>query len=164
MDQDTGSRVVRDIATAMQLALMKAQVKSQEAGKNYTEEQTRTQQQLTRQQKVVADNAEKWDTGETGTAANKWGIGRNELFTSNITATMKQVEQEMQKISRDLSAAQLKQFQNTAPELLQQIRQQVQAGKIDLDALKNVAKMGGVEMGKMSPIIKLIIDAVRTAK
>ena len=47
-----------------------------------------------------------------------------------------------------MSAAQLAQWEKIWPEMLQQARNQAKEGKINVEALENIAKVGGVEAGK----------------
>jgi len=41
-------------------------------------------------------------------------------------------------------------------------KQQAEAGKLDLDALRNIAQVGGIEAGKMQQVLKMIFDFLRT--
>ena len=164
MDAETGQRLMSSLTSAAQLKLLKAQEANVQAQTNNTAAQTSKTMEENRLAKVQADVAEKWDTGETGRPGLDWSKKRNELYMSNIDTAMKGVEQEIQTISRDMSAAQLDQFKKMAPQLLAQARQQLERGKIDLDAMKNIASFGGVEMGKLSPVIRLLLDFLNTRR
>lgn len=61
------------------------------------------------------------------------------------------------------SAAEAERLRRTVDSVVETARQQQRAGKIDLDALENVAKMGGLEATKASPLIRLILDFIRTS-
>jgi len=63
-----------------------------------------------------------------------------------------------------MSAAQLERFEKIWPSLVQIAKQQAEAGKIDLEALKNIATIGGVEAGKLQGLFKLLLDLYRTEK
>lgn len=52
-------------------------------------------------------------------------------------------------------------LQETTDSMIQMAKQQARAGKLDLDALENLAKVGGLEAGKAQGIIKLIIDLLK---
>lgn len=62
------------------------------------------------------------------------------------------------------SAAEAERATKTIDAMVQMVHQQARAGKLDLDALENVAKMGGLEATKASSIIKLLLDLIRTSK
>jgi len=64
----------------------------------------------------------------------------------------------------DTSAAEARRTEGTVQAMIDMARQQARAGKLDLDALENVAKIGGIEASKASGIVKLIIDFIRTTK
>lgn len=62
------------------------------------------------------------------------------------------------------SAAQAKRDSETVDSMIALAKQQAEAGKLDLDALRNIAQVGGLEASKTKDIMKLIIDLWRTAK
>lgn len=71
------------------------------------------------------------------------------------------------RIMRSIEAqtgAQSKVAEETADALIATARQQARAGKIDLDALENVARMHGVEGSKMAPVLKNAIDLIRVLR
>ena len=57
--------------------------------------------------------------------------------------------------------AQLAQWEKIWPEMLQQARNQAKEGKINVEALENIAKVGGVEAGKLRGVIALLIQLIR---
>lgn len=57
-----------------------------------------------------------------------------------------------------MTAAQLDQFKKMTDLLVETARVQMRRGQLDLDALENIAKAGGLELAKAQPIIKLILD------
>lgn len=61
-------------------------------------------------------------------------------------------------LQADMTAKQISKFDRTIDSLVQLINQQAKAGAIDLAALENVAALGGVEAGKVAPIIKLLLQ------
>lgn len=74
------------------------------------------------------------------------------------------IDRRIRLIEEDMTAAQLEQFKKMMPLLEQQIRQQVATDKINLDALTNIASVGGVEASKAMPIIKALIDMYITTR
>lgn len=56
------------------------------------------------------------------------------------------------------SAADATRKRETVDALIAEAKQQQQKGKLDLDALENIAKVGGIEAGKMQWLLKLIVD------
>lgn len=65
--------------------------------------------------------------------------------------------------SQDVSsAAEAKRAQETADAIIATIKQQQQMGKLDLEALKNLASIGGTDNAQS--VIKLIIDFIRSIK
>lgn len=78
----------------------------------------------------------------------------------------KAAQQDLQtKIMRHMDAktgAEAKLAEGTVNSLIQEAAQQAERGKIDLAALRNIANIAGVEAGKMSGVIKLILDFWRT--
>lgn len=117
--------------------------------------------QQARVNKVTADAAEATGPGGKPMGAFKYD-------TENLRAAQEldtgKIKQEREAIERDMSAAQLAKFNEMWPILIQTAKQQAEAGKIDLEALQNIAKVGGVEAGKVQGLLKLILDLYRTNK
>lgn len=59
------------------------------------------------------------------------------------------------------TAAQVQKAEETVDALIKQAKQDQEKGKLDLDALRNIAEIGGIEAGKMTQVIKLIIDLLK---
>lgn len=59
------------------------------------------------------------------------------------------------------TAAQAKRIEETVDSLIAVAKQQAAKGQLDLDALRNIAEIGGLEAGKMAPILKMIIDLIK---
>lgn len=59
------------------------------------------------------------------------------------------------------SAAEAKRMEGTVDAMIRMAKQQAEAGKIDLDALRNIANVGGLEAGKLNSTLKLIMDFLR---
>lgn len=71
------------------------------------------------------------------------------------------------KIMRNLdasSAAEAKRQAETVDSMIQTAKQQAKEGKLKLDALENIAKIGGIEANQMGPIIKLLISTFISLK
>lgn len=54
-------------------------------------------------------------------------------------------------------------LEGTVDALIAQAKQDAERGKLDLDALRNIASFGGLELGKVQPILRLIIDLLTRA-
>lgn len=123
-----------------------------------TARQMAAQTELTTQQarvaKVDADIGELTKRQRGEFEANKYVEG----FEQQDIKTAKD------RIEKDMTAAQLEKFNQMWPVLLQTAKQQMEAGKIDLEALKNIAQIGGVEAGKVQGLLKLLLDLYRTSK
>lgn len=59
------------------------------------------------------------------------------------------------------SAAEAKKAKDTVQAMIDVANQTARKGKLDVDAMENIAKIGGIEMGKMQGIIRMIIDLMR---
>lgn len=103
---------------------------------------------------VEADIREQLKDMEKGTRANTFVETQewNDLKTKILRS------QDIQ------SAAEADRIRRTVDSLVTQASNMAKAGKYDLDALANVAKVGGIEAGKMQWVLKLILDAVRVSK
>lgn len=62
------------------------------------------------------------------------------------------------------SAADARRKEKTVDALIELAKQQARTGKLDLDALENVAKLGGIEANRASSIVKTLIDFLRLFK
>jgi len=60
------------------------------------------------------------------------------------------------------SAAESERLSKRVDSLVAMAKQQAEAGKLDLDALRNIAQVGGIEAGKMQQVLKMIFDFLRT--
>lgn len=91
---------------------------------------------------------------ETGAKANRyveqieWDDLKTEILRSQSTS----------------SAAESERLRRTVDSMVELAQQQARAGKLDLEALENIAKIGGIEASKGSGIAKLIIDGIRVYK
>lgn len=94
---------------------------------------------------------------------------KDKEFTKRANELFEAVEQTdlTTKIMRNQSvssAAEAKRLRETVDAVVQTAKQQARAGQLDLDALENVARMGGIEATKASSIIKLLLDLIRTSR
>lgn len=71
------------------------------------------------------------------------------------------VQAALNDMQNNMTAAQLAQFNKIAPELLQQATNQAKEGKINVQALENIAKIGGVEGSKLSGLIGVLIKLIK---
>lgn len=58
------------------------------------------------------------------------------------------------------SAAEAKRMEETLDAIIQQVKQDAARGKLDLEALSNIAQVHGIEAGKLSWILKLITSFI----
>lgn len=94
-------------------------------------------------------------------------LGKEREWSANEKFERSQQADLRTKIMRNLdtsTAADAKVKESTVDELIKLAQQQTRAGELDLQALENVARVGGIEAGRAAPIIKLILDSVRTFK
>lgn len=61
-------------------------------------------------------------------------------------------------ITADMSAAQLNKFNKTLDDMVAMVKNARTAQDINVTALENIAKLGGVELGKVQPLIKLLLN------
>lgn len=62
------------------------------------------------------------------------------------------------------TAAEAKRLRDTVDEMITMAKQSARTGTLNLEALENIAKVGGVEAGKVQGILKLFLDLYRTTK
>lgn len=107
-----------------------------------------------RSKNVEADIREQLRDQEKGARLNRfveqteWDDIRTEILRSQATS----------------SAAEAKRLRDTADSMIAMAKQQAAAGKLDLDALENIAKVGGLEASKTQGILKLFLDIWRTSR
>lgn len=70
------------------------------------------------------------------------------------------LETEIRRSKATTTAAQAKRWNDTVDALIQMAKQQAAAGKLDLEALQNIAEIGGIEANKMQGIIQLILKVL----
>lgn len=89
-----------------------------------------------------------------------WGAmnAQNKAFTTASTADSAKLKTYILENQLSSSASEAKKLEGTVDSLIQMAQQQAEAGKIDLEALRRIAEVGGVELQKQMPIIKLIVD------
>lgn len=107
----------------------------------------------TRQKTIISNAMEGRESDQTVEGQRR----RVELETART-------EMERAQITRDMSAAELDRFNRMTASVIAMANQQARAGKLDLDALENVAKLGGLEAGKMSSFMKIILDLYRSTR
>lgn len=71
---------------------------------------------------------------------------------------------EILRTTRDSSASEAKRTKETVDSMIAMAKQQAKKGELDVAALENIAKVGGIEMGKMQGIIKLILQVLTQDK
>lgn len=115
--------------------------------------QTELTSQQARVAKVDADIGEAIKAQRQGYEANKYveGVEQNDIKTAK------------DRLEKDMTAAQLAKFEATWPRVLELLNQQIKAGKLDLEALENIASIGGIEAGKMQGLLHFLSSLFRTA-
>lgn len=73
-------------------------------------------------------------------------------------ATLRKLEKEIENLDlkKDLTAQQSQKLDSTTELLATALRQQVEEGAINLNALRNIAEVGGVEAGKMGGLLQIL--------
>lgn len=66
--------------------------------------------------------------------------------------------------SADLTAAQKAKLDQALPHMIQLLKQEARQGELDLEAMENIAEMGGVEFIKGTPTLKLLWDLFRSMR
>ena len=138
------------VNSALQAMATKAQINATNSAAALTAEQARSA-------KVDADNKEKW--GPMGAEFDVRSKGYD-YDIKQRDVRIRDIDEEVANIGRDLSAAQLEQYKKMAPILIQTAQQQATEGKLNLEALKNIASIGGIEGGKLAPLLKLITSII----
>lgn len=64
----------------------------------------------------------------------------------------------------NLTAKQAEKLDKTMDSLIAMAQQQARTGKLDLDALENIAEIGGIEGNKMKDVLKILFDLIRSTK
>lgn len=140
-------------------ALMAAQLRNLNAQTANTQEATRgrTMTNNILNQFGVPMAGIKHDTAMIGkqAAAQKF-----DQSAESFPEKMKLLKQQVQNagLAGEQTAAQLQQFREMTDKLITLATQQVEAGEIDLNALRNVAAIGGVEANRIKPIIDLVLE------
>lgn len=101
-------------------------------------------------------NAEARVTEEFGGDLAKGKIARTIADTEAI-----QLKKEILSNQIFTSAAERKRVESTVDDMIALARQQARSGELNLDALENMARLGGIEAGRATPIIKMIFDMFR---
>lgn len=66
-------------------------------------------------------------------------------------------------LTSDMTAKQLSKFDRTIDTIVDLLNQQARTGRIELEALENIASVGGIEASKATPIIKTLIQLLLRA-
>lgn len=98
--------------------------------------------------KVTADNMEKY-----GAKTAEWNA--NTAFEQSDQAN---IRTQMMRSLNVSSAADAKQKGETVDAIIAKAKQDAAKGQLNLDALKNIARIGGIEGGQLAPLIKLLLQ------
>lgn len=134
--------------TALMMAM---QIRQMEAQTNLINQQARVN-------KVEADNQERLGAYNADTER---ALKVQKLEHGELAILGKQLDNAKAKLEVDMTASQLAKFNAIWPSLVQIAKQQARAGELDLEALENIAKIGGIEGAKSTSIIQTIINAIR---
>jgi hypothetical protein len=138
--REAGQTIAGAANTAIQAQQAKANI-------GLTEASTAKELALARSANVEAQNAETY-----GPKLAEWGA--NVKFEESQRADL---QTQVQRLQKDMTAAQLDQFKESMPSVIQQLKTQAEAGKLDLESLRGIQNIGGA---KAFPFIKLLFDAL----
>lgn len=140
VEPTTRSNVAGAIASAAQLKNLQAQ--------------TELTTQQARVNKVEADIRQATAAQELASRANRHveDVEQQDLETAK------------RRLENDMTAQQLERFKAIWPKLVRTAEAQARQGEIDVEALENIAKIGGVEGGKLSGLIRLLLDLYKTTR
>jgi chemotaxis protein histidine kinase CheA len=141
---NTGAQWGQAVAQAMALRKMQADTENVKANTMNIDADTLNKNLTNRIQGINAVAAEAF--GYEGQSAD--------LQKRQADAATAQIQSSLTGLQRDMTAAQLQQFNQMAPKLLDEMKMQLETQKIDLDALKRIASIGGVDANKLTPILQ----------
>lgn len=158
-------------ASKINTALMfKKQIQNLEAQTNQANASAGESQERKRGQLIANDLAEYGEVKDRGSIGLEQedrtkGLAKREregrLSEQQQRITNMRVQAALNDMQNNMTAAQLAQFNKIAPELLQQATNQAKEGKINVQALENIAKIGGVEGSKLSGLIGVLIKLIK---
>lgn len=156
--RDSGN-VGKSISSALmlkrQMDLIEAQTTSADASGKESIERARGQ----RIANDLTEYGEVRDDGQFGEQDRSKGFGLRERESRLLS---QQVQRSLQEAQKGMTAAQLAQLEKMGPELLNIARAQAKEGKINVEALENIAKIGGVEAAKLGGIINPIVSILKS--
>lgn len=96
----------------------------------------------------------------------KYGLTGADIDIQKKEVSLDQARNEVRNsfLTGDMTAAELDRFLRTTDAVVNTLNQQARAGRIDLDALENIAKIGGVEGSKATGLIKTLLDLYRSTQ
>lgn len=97
-------------------------------------------------------------------AAERYGVDKADFDYQKSEIGVKQARAQLESTLAGTAGTALEnqRLEKTMDSLIATAQQQARAGKLDLDALENIAKIGGVEGSKMSGLMRILIDLFRT--
>lgn len=152
--EDAGKSVGEAASTAIQASQAKANIA-------FTQASTAKELALARDANVNADIREQLKTQERDEKLNRY-VESYEWH--DLETKTRRVDLQIREITRDMSAAELNQFQRTRNALEETIKQQAREGRIQLDALERIASVYGLEAGKAKDLLRLLIDIYSAQK
>lgn len=138
----------------MQSQMMTEQMRTMRINNANTAAQAQLTTQEARIKKFEADNLDRYGQDE-----RDWKYQAAEISVKRARAELEGVITANAK-----TAAERDKLVKTTDHVAQILAQQAETGKIDLDALRNIMEVGGVEASKMNSVIRTIIDLWRTSK
>lgn len=145
----------KSVSNAM---LMKAQINQMNATAAQANTSAQVNAEEARTKKVTADNLERLGKFDYETGVKQRA---RDFDTSGSRQDLAKLQVTEQEIKNDLSAKQLAQWEKIWPELLQTARNQATEGKLNVEALQNIAKVGGIEGSKLAPLINILIRLLK---
>lgn len=136
------------VSSALQVSQARANVQQTQANTALAAAQAR-------KANVDATNAETWGAFNAETDAKQKAV---DLDVAKETARQRIAQAQL---TNDMTAAQLKQFNAISESLITKAYNDAKAGTLDVEALENFAKTGGLTAQKAGPLAKLVFDGIR---
>lgn len=137
--------------------MLKAQLDNVRSQTNQSNTAAQVNEQAAREKKIYNDLSETYAGVDRKSESDaKRFLGEEAENRTKI----QELEIARKGIENNLTAAQLEQFNRMWPTLLQTAKQQAEEGKLNLEALQNIAKIGGLEGTRLAPILNIIKELV----
>lgn len=135
-----------------QAMMTQEQIRAMRTNNLKTASEAALTQQEARIRKVDADAAERY-----GTDKADFDYQKSELSVQEAKARLRNLT-----LTGDETAAQVDRFTKMTNDIIALVNQQARAGKLDVEALERIAKLGGIEAGKVNNVVRTAIDLYNT--